>query len=58
LDDYSRLVDGRFYWKEQLPALQDSLMKWVIRFDVPESVYTDYTEKNTMPKNMLFLLEN
>jgi putative transposase len=41
LDDYSRVVDGRFYWKEQLPALEDSLMKWVIRYGVPESIYCD-----------------
>lgn len=41
LDDYSRLVYGRFYWKEQLPALEDSLMKWIILYGVPESIYCD-----------------
>ena len=41
IDDYSRLVYGRFYWKEQLPALEDSLMKWVILYGIPESVYCD-----------------
>jgi putative transposase len=41
IDDYSRLVYGRFYWKEQLPALEDSLLKWVILYGVPESIYCD-----------------
>jgi len=41
LDDYSRLVYGRFYWKEQLPALEDSLMKWIILYGIPESIYCD-----------------
>ena len=41
LDDDSRLVYGRFYWKEQLPALEDSLMKWIILYGVPESIYCD-----------------
>lgn len=41
LDDYSRLMYARFYWKEQLPALEDSLMKWIILHGVPESIYCD-----------------
>ncbi|MCL6589775.1 MAG: DDE-type integrase/transposase/recombinase [Firmicutes bacterium] len=41
IDDYSRLAYGRFYWKERLPALEDSLMKWVILYGCPESVYCD-----------------
>ena len=41
LDDYSRVVLGQFYWKEQLPAREDSLMKWVIRYGVPENIYCD-----------------
>jgi hypothetical protein len=41
LDDFSRAAFGRFYWKEQLPALEDSLMKWVIRYGLPESILVD-----------------
>lgn len=41
IDDYSRLAYGRFYWKEQLPALEDSLMKWIILYSNPDSVYCD-----------------
>ncbi len=41
LDDYSRLVFGQFYWKEKLPALEDSLMKWVSLYGVPLSIYCD-----------------
>jgi len=50
LDDYTRVVDGNFYWKERLPALEDSLMKWIIRYSVPENIYCDYAEEKTMPK--------
>ncbi len=41
LDDYSRLVFGQFYWKEKLPALEDSLMKWIFLYGVPLSIYCD-----------------
>lgn len=41
LDDYSRLVSGRFYWKESRPALEDSLKKWILTYGVPESCYCD-----------------
>jgi len=41
LDDYSRLVNGQFYWKEQLPALEDSLKKWIILYGIPQNVYCD-----------------
>lgn len=41
IDDYSRLAYGRFYWKEQLPALEDALMKWIILYGRPESIYCD-----------------
>jgi len=40
-DDYSRLYFGRFYWNENLPALEDALMKWIILYSIPESVYVD-----------------
>jgi len=41
LDDFSRLVCGRFYWKESRPALEDSLKKWILTYGVPESCYVD-----------------
>jgi putative transposase len=41
LDDYTRRAEGRFYWKERLPALEDSLMKWIILNGKPESIYCD-----------------
>jgi len=41
LDDYSRLAYGSFYWKEQLPALEDSLMKWILLHGCPLSIYCD-----------------
>jgi hypothetical protein len=41
IDDYSRLVYAQFYWKEQLPALEDSLKKWIILHGCPLNVYCD-----------------
>jgi hypothetical protein len=50
IDDYSRLVDGQFYWNERLPSLEESLKKWIIHHGIPERIYCDYPEKLTMPK--------
>lgn len=41
LDDYSRLAFGEFYWAEKLPALENTLKKWIIKHGVPENVYCD-----------------
>nr|WP_245630292.1 DDE-type integrase/transposase/recombinase [Alicyclobacillus acidiphilus] len=42
LDDYSRLVvHGQFYWDEQLPRLEDSLKKAILRYGIPERLYVD-----------------
>jgi putative transposase len=41
IDDYSRLVYGQYYWKEHIPALEDSLKKWVVLHGVPQSIYCD-----------------
>ena len=41
LDDYSRMVYAQFYWKERLPALEDSLKKWIVLYCSPESIYCD-----------------
>ena len=41
IDDYSRLVLGEFYWAEKLPALENTLKKWIIRYGVPQNIYVD-----------------
>lgn len=42
LDDYSRLiVHGQFYWDEQMPRMEDSLKKAILRYGVPEQLYVD-----------------
>jgi hypothetical protein len=41
IDDFSRLVYAQFYWKEQLPSLEDSLKKWIILYGCPSNIYCD-----------------
>jgi transposase InsO family protein len=41
IDDFSRLAFGEFYWAEKLPALENTLKKWVLKRGVPENVYCD-----------------
>lgn len=41
IDDYSRLAFGEFYWAEKLPALENTLKKWIIKYGVPENIYCD-----------------
>jgi putative transposase len=42
LDDYSRyVVHAQIYWDEQLPRLEDSLKKAVLRYGIPETFYCD-----------------
>lgn len=42
LDDYSRLCPhAAFYRAENLPALEDSLRRAILRYGVPERVYVD-----------------
>lgn len=41
IDDYSRLVFGEFYWAEKLPALENTLKKWIVKYGVPENIYCD-----------------
>jgi hypothetical protein len=41
LDDYTRLLDGEFYWAERLPALENTLKKWIIKYNLPENIYCD-----------------
>jgi transposase InsO family protein len=42
LDDYSRfIVQAEFYWDEQLPRLEDSLKKALLKFGICEQFYVD-----------------
>jgi transposase InsO family protein len=42
LDDYSRyVVQAEFYWDEQLPRLENSLKKAILRWGIPEQFYVD-----------------
>ncbi len=41
IDDFSRLVDGQFYWNEKAPSMEESLKKWIIRYSVPETILVD-----------------
>jgi putative transposase len=42
LDDYSRyVVHAQIYWDEQLPRLEDSLKKAILRHGIPETFYCD-----------------
>jgi putative transposase len=41
LDDYTRLLYGEFYWAEKLPALENTLKKWIIKYGCMENIYCD-----------------
>jgi putative transposase len=42
LDDYSRyILHAQIYWDEQLPRLEDSLKKAILRHGIPETFYCD-----------------
>ncbi|TFE19328.1 DDE-type integrase/transposase/recombinase [Cohnella luojiensis] len=42
VDDYSRYVlHAQIYWDEQLPRLEDSLKKAILRHGIPETFYCD-----------------
>lgn len=41
LDDFTRLLYGEFYWAEKLPALENTLKKWLIKFGCVENIYCD-----------------
>lgn len=41
IDDYTRLALGEFYFAEKLPALENTLKKWIIRYGVPQNIYCD-----------------
>ena len=51
LDDKSRYIcEARYYFRENLPSLEETLKRAIARSGTPEIFYCDYTEKNTMPK--------
>lgn len=41
MDDYTRLFFGEFYWAEKLPALENTLKKWIIKYSCPVNIYCD-----------------
>lgn len=42
IDDYSRyVVHGQFYFEERVPRLEDCLKKAILKFGIPEVIYTD-----------------
>lgn len=41
LDDYTRLLYGEFYFAEKLPALENTLKKWIIKRGLVENIYCD-----------------
>ena len=41
LDDFTRLLFGEFYWAERIPALENTLKKWIILHGCPENIYCD-----------------
>jgi transposase len=54
IDDATRFVlHGEFYPVMDKTIVEDCFRQAIQKFGVPESVYFDYAEKNTMPKNSL-----
>ena len=41
IDDFTRLFYGEFYWAERLPALENTLKKWIIKHSSPVNIYCD-----------------
>lgn len=57
LDDKSRYIcQASYFFRENLPTLEETLKRAIERHGTPETLYTDYTEKNTMPKNLMIPL--
>jgi hypothetical protein len=55
LDDASRLcVYGEFFFEENSISFHTVLKKAILRRGLPKRIFTDYTEKNTMPKSTGF----
>jgi hypothetical protein len=56
VDDATRyILHGQFYPTLDQVIVEDTFRQAILKYGVPEKVYFDYTEKYTMPKNMLFL---
>ncbi len=51
IDDKSRLIVGsRFFYNDNAYNFQKVLKEAVARYRIPNKLYIDYTEENTMPK--------
>ena len=51
IDDFSRkILFGKYYFDEKLPALLDSFRYCLLRYGIPLRVYVDYPEEKQMPK--------
>ena len=51
IDDFSRkILFGKYYFDEKLPAMMDSFRYSVLRYGIPVRCYVDYPEENEMPK--------
>jgi putative transposase len=54
IDDHSRrIMHAEFFFEERYPRLENCLQKAVLKHGVPRIFFVDYTEKNTMPRNLL-----
>ena len=59
LDDCSRVVPAaRFSFTEKTEDLMAVFEEALLRRGIPSMVYADYTENNTMPKNIPYMSEN
>ena len=51
IDDFSRkILFGKYYFDEKLPAMMDSFRYCLLRYGIPLRVYVDYPEEKEMPK--------
>ena len=58
LDDATRFVlHAEFYPTQDQTIVEDCFRQAIQKYGVPEAVYFDYTEKNTMPRKSFFSLK-
>jgi putative transposase len=59
IDDHARMiVGGRYFYNDNAYNFQILFKEAVARFGIPNKLYLDYNEKNTMPRNMSFMPAN
>ena len=59
LDDATRFVlHGQFYPTLDQVIVEDCFRQAIQKYGVPESVFFDYAEKYTMPRNISYMPEN